>query len=201
MADAGIDVDGLAAAGHSKGGAAILLAEQRRPGTFGSVYLFEPVVLPPTVRSQMGADEGGANPLAEGALRRRPTFASRDEAFENYRSKPPLSVLDPEALRAYVDHGFADQPDGTVTLKCRPEVESAVFRMGGLHHAFEHLGEVQCPVTIGIGAVDAFGPAAAGPPIVEALPHGTLDELPDLGHFGPLQDPARLAAHILATVR
>lgn len=200
MAASGIDVDGLVAAGHSKGGAAILLAEQRRPGTFGAVYLYEPVVLPPAVRDQMGATEGGPNPMAEGALRRRPTFASRDEAYDNYASKPPLSILDPDALRAYVDHGFADQPDGTVTLKCRPEVEAAVFRMGGLHQAFEHLGEVQCPVTIGVGEVTGFGPAAAAVPVVAALPRGSLDEYPELGHFGPLQDPARIAARVLRAV-
>ena len=74
--------------------------------------------MPPQVRSETGPT-GDRNPLAEGALRRRPTFASRDEAFENYSSKPPFSALDPDALRAYVDHGFADEPDGTVRLKCR----------------------------------------------------------------------------------
>jgi pimeloyl-ACP methyl ester carboxylesterase len=197
MADSGLDVAGLRAVGHSKGGAAILLAEQRRPGTFGAAYLFEPVVMPPQVHTELG----GVNPLAAGALRRRPTFASRDEAYDNYASKPPLSALDPAALRAYVDHGFADQADGTVTLKCRPEIESAVFEMGMLHHAFEHLGEVRCPVTIGAGEVDGFGPAAAAPAIVAALPHGTLDELPELGHFGPLEDPALVAAHVLAGLR
>ncbi len=189
MATAGVDVDGLVAVGHSKGGAAILLAEQRRPGTFGAAYLYEPVVMPPAVRGLIGATEGGPNPMAEGALRRRPTFGSRDEAYDNYASKPPLSVLDPAALRAYVDHGFADQPDGSVTLKCRPEIEAAVFRMGGLHQAFEHLGEVRCPVTVGVGEVTGFGPAAAAVAIVDAVPHGTLDEFPDLGHFGPLRGP------------
>jgi pimeloyl-ACP methyl ester carboxylesterase len=72
--------------------------------------------------------------------------------------------------------------------------------MGMLHHAFEHLDEVRCPVTIGAGEVDGFGPAAAAPSIVAALPHGTLDEPPDLGHFGPLEDPARLARHVLAAI-
>jgi pimeloyl-ACP methyl ester carboxylesterase len=202
MADAGIDVDGLVAAGHSKGGASLLLAEERRPGTFGAIYCFEPVVMPPQVRSEMGPgpDARGANPLAEGALRRRPTFASRDEAFDNYRSKPPLSALDPSALRAYVDHGFADQPDGRVTLKCRPEIESAVYRMGALHQAFDHLDAVACPVTIARGAIDGFGPAAFAPAIVEDLPHGRLVVFDDLGHFGPLEDPARIATSILESV-
>jgi hypothetical protein len=28
---------------------------------------------------------------------------------------------------------------------------------------------------------------------VDALPNGTLEEHPDLGHFGPLEDPLRIA--------
>jgi len=200
MAAAGIDVDGLVAAGHSKGGASLLLAEQRRPGTFGAIYCYEPVVVPPDLRSAMGAVNGEANPLAEGALRRRDVFPSKDAAFENYRSKLPFSALDPDALRAYVDHGFADQADGSVRLKCRPEIESAVYRMAGGHDAFDHLGEVACPVTIGRGVVDGFGPAASAPLVADALPHGRLVEFPDLGHFGPLEDPARVAASIIDAV-
>ncbi len=31
--------------GHSAGGLAAVLAEQRQPGTFGALYLYEPVTL------------------------------------------------------------------------------------------------------------------------------------------------------------
>jgi pimeloyl-ACP methyl ester carboxylesterase len=192
-----LELRNVVAAGHSKGGAALLLAEQRRPGTFRALYLYEPVVIPPA----MTPEHAGGNNLAEGALRRRPVFASRDAAYEHYASKPPFSGLDPAALRAYVDHGFADEPDGTIRLKCRPEVESAVYRMGGNHDAFDHLGEIGCPVTIAKGAADWFGPAAFASTIVDALPHGRLVEFADLGHFGPLEDPARIASSILDAVR
>jgi hypothetical protein len=35
-----------------------------------------------------------------------------------------------------------------------------------------------------------------GPAAVDALPHGTLVRHPELGHFGPLQAPAVIAADI-----
>jgi pimeloyl-ACP methyl ester carboxylesterase len=143
-----IGADDLVAAGHSKGGAALLLAEARRPGTFRSLYLFEPIVFPPVV-SALSAS--GSNPLAEGARRRRPVFDSYAAAYDNYHGKPPFSVLHPDALRAYVDFGFSLQTDGTVRLKCRPEVEAEVFTMGGRNGAWDHLAEVTCPVTVAVG--------------------------------------------------
>lgn len=187
-----LGLDHVQAAGHSKGGASLLLAEQRRPGTFRSLYLYEPVVFPPIDPASFA----GENPLAEGALRRRQSFASFDAAYANFAAKPPFNGLHPDALRAYVDHGFRAQPDGTVTLKCLPAVESEVYRMGSQHGAFERLGEVQPPVTVASGAVLPFGPSAFAASIVEALAHGRLESHPDLGHFGPLEDPALIASCI-----
>lgn len=190
----------LVAAGHSKGGAALLLAEERRPGTFAALYLYEPVVHPPGLAIPQEPDGRSPNPMADGARRRRATFASRREAYDNYVSKPPFSALDPRALRAYVDHGFADAPDGTVRLKCRPEIEAQVYEMAPHHDAFAHLGEVHCPVTVAMGATDGYGPAAFAEQIAAALPEGRLVRYPDLGHFGPLEAPGRIAAGIAEAV-
>jgi pimeloyl-ACP methyl ester carboxylesterase len=193
-----IDALGLTnvlAAGHSKGAAALLLAEQARPGTFAGLYVYEPVVFPST------AFRGMQNPLAAGAARRRATFPSFDAAYDNFAGKPPLDRLDPDALRAYVRHGFRAQPDGTVALKCRPEIEAATYSMGARHGAFERLGEVRCPVTVARGAHDeGFSPANVAAEVAAALPHGRLEDHPDLGHFGPLEDPAAIAACIDAAL-
>lgn len=191
----------LIAAGHSKGGASLLLAEQRRPGTFAGLYLFEPIVFPPmVVAMQQGEGGAPANPLAAGARRRRPTFDSYDAAYENFAAKAPFDALDPDALRAYVDGGFRSQADGTVTLKCRPEDEAQVYEMGSQHDAWDHLAEVRCPVTIGFGIEAPFSPATFARPIAEQLPRASLDPHPDLGHFGPLEAPATIAASIRAAL-
>lgn len=187
-----LDVRPLVAAGHSKGGAALLLAEQRRPGTFAALYCYEPIVVPPMEPT----GEVMANPLADSALKRRATFDSFDAAFANFAAKPPLNALDPEALRAYVDFGFSAQPDGSIALKCRPEVEAQVYRMGAKHGAFGRLDQVQCPVTVATGAELPFGPSSFAAAVVAALPHATIERHPDLGHFGPLEDPDAIAVCI-----
>jgi pimeloyl-ACP methyl ester carboxylesterase len=189
--------------GHSCGGAAVLLAEERRPGAFESLYCFEPVVMPGAARARMV----GRNPLADGARRRRPSFPSAEVALANYSSKPPFADLDPEALELYVDAGLEvipreDGGDGrAVRLRCRREDEADIFTAAMFHPAFEHLREITCPVTLCCGAdTDAFGV-----PLIEAaaaeVPRSRTEILPAMGHFGPLQEPSAVAASVIRALR
>lgn len=177
--------------GHSMGGASLILAEQARPGTFSGLWVYEPIIFP----SELVA-EPVENPLATGARRRRAAFDSAAAALQNFASKPPFNILNPDALWAYVKYGFEEHDDGSVSLRCHPEVEAQTYEMGSRHHAFEHLDKVRCPVTVLRGEETFPGPASLAPLIVERLPHGTLEEHPELGHFGPLQDPDSMAHSI-----
>jgi len=175
--------------GHSMGGAALVMAALREPGLFRALVLFEPIIFPPVAR------EPGAppTPLAEGARRRRATFASFDEAIANYASKPPLNCFTSESLEAYVRHGFRETPEGEVTLKCSPEHEARTFEAGGLHETWDALGNLTTPVWLCRGAVMPHTPAAIAEQIAQRLPNLHLVAWDDLNHFGPMQDPARLA--------
>lgn len=179
-------------AGHSAGGAALLLAEAARPGTFAALWCYEPIVAP--VDPPIGRQE--SNPLADAAERRRASFPSREAAYANFASKPPFDRLHPEALAAYVDHGFADDPRGGVRLKCAPAHEAEIYRMMGEHRAFAGFGRVRCPVTLVCGAeTDAIGPRVLAAQAA-ALRAARTEVLEGLGHFGPLEDPDRTAASI-----
>jgi len=174
------------AVGHSKGGAAILLAEQARPGTIERAVCFEPIVFPPV------EGERPPNHLAEITKKRREVFRSYEEAIANYASKPPLGALRPDVLEDYVRHGFAEQPDGTVRLKARREHEAATYETGAGHDGFRHLREVTCPVLVVHGG-DEEGPAQVAPLVAAELPAGELLAAPERHHFGPLEDPAWFA--------
>jgi pimeloyl-ACP methyl ester carboxylesterase len=185
---------GLLAAGHSKGAAALLRAEQERPGTFGRLWCYEPVLFPTDEPLEPRHDF----PLAEGARRRRAVWPSRDAAHESYSSRAPFDVVDPGALRVYVEHGLRDRDDGSVELKCAPEDEAAVYAMGVANGVYPRLREIGCPVVVACGEhTDAIGPELAEM-IVDRLTTGRLEVMPGLGHFGPLQDPPAVAASILA---
>ncbi|HVM39343.1 MAG TPA: alpha/beta hydrolase [Acidimicrobiia bacterium] len=181
------------AAGHSKGAAALLMAEAERPGTFRGLWLFEPIMMP--IDPPPGPHDD--NPLSRGARRRRMVWDSPDEALANYSAKPPLDVLAPAALAAYVEHGLRLTLDGTWELKCRGEIEARVYAMGSAHGAYTRLGEITCPATVFCGEHTNAIPADFGRDFAERIPNGRFVLAEGLGHFGPLENPEWAAASIV----
>lgn len=193
-------------AGHSCGGAALLLAEEARPGTFRSLWCFEPVVF---IGAGLAGDVSGGqatvaatgpgqpNDLAAGARRRRERFPGRAAALQNFSAKPPFDRVSPAALRAYVEHGFADEADGTVRLKCRPEDEAATYDNSRTHDAFQHLDRVTCPVTLVWGeASDSPFDASTMQAMAARMSRARVEAAEGMGHFGPLEDPSAVARSI-----
>jgi len=184
--------------GHSLGGGVLFLAELRRPGLLTSAFLYEPIILPSGLGSSLAGDE---NPMAAGSRRRRDTFPSKADALVRYASRPPLNILRADALWAYVEHGFAEQEDGTVRLKCAPESEARTFESDTKPTA-DRLTGVDVPTMVGIGQPeDGPNPAMFGPAVVEAVPGARLLEYRHLGHFGPLQDPDTVADDVVDWAR
>lgn len=178
--------------GHSMGGAALALAAARRRGAFQSLWLYEPVIVPPG--GFTSAD--GPNPMADGAARRRERFGSWQEAYDNFDAKEPLNQLHPDALRAYVDGGFAVEPDGGVVLRCLPTTEAEVFRQALGSGAWDVVPHLDLPVAIVAGRRAQYGPVEFADAVAEALPNGALIERRHLGHFGPLEDPKGMAQDV-----
>ena len=175
--------------GHSSGATALLLAEAERPGTFAGLWLYEPIIVP--ADPPLGRDPDAW--LAASARRRRARFGSRAEALEHYGSRPPLGSFDPLALREYVEHGFREEVGGGVGLKCSPEHEALVYEMATAHDCFGRLSTVRCPVWLARGGrSEAFLPDRSAA-VAARLPDVRCEVHPELGHFGPLEDPAAVA--------
>jgi pimeloyl-ACP methyl ester carboxylesterase len=183
----------LLAAGHSKGGAALVLGEAARPGTYARLWLYEPIIFPSLEALPPNEDFS----MAVSARRRRNEWASKDEAFESYASKPPLAVMTEGSLRAYVDYGLRERGDGTFELKCRPDVEAQVYTMGPKHGAFARLPEVRPPTLVVCGEHTASIPPDLARMIAEGLPNGSVEIMASVGHFGPQEDPDRAVDSML----
>jgi pimeloyl-ACP methyl ester carboxylesterase len=183
----------LLACGHSKGGAALLLGEAAQPGTFARIWTYEPIMFDSEEPQPPDSDFF----LARAARKRRNEWSSPDEAFASYSSKPPLNAMTSESLHAYVDYAFRDRGDGVYELKCRPEVEAQVYTMGPNHDAFRKLPGIDAPVAVVCGETSMSIDPPRAKRIAEQLPHGHVEVMPELGHFGPQQDPDACVASML----
>src|SRR5205814_3144477 len=80
--------------GHSMGGHAVVLAAAIRPELFASLLLLDPVIRPRETYT-------GARRELDLVLRRRNSWASPEEMFERFRSRPPFQSWDPAVLWDY----------------------------------------------------------------------------------------------------
>jgi pimeloyl-ACP methyl ester carboxylesterase len=189
---------GLVGFGHSMGAAALLMAAHRDPERFARLVLFEPISHQASSPSLSEA-EIRRLPIVTGALRRRHRFASFDEAYANFRSKPPLALMVDEALHNYVDHGFRRVPSATegepdqLELRCTPGLEAAIFVTGVTNGVWDLLPGVRTPTLVLGGRVEERQPSSQSEAIAEHLADGTHVRLDHQTHFGPFSHPDEIA--------
>uniref|UniRef100_A0A7S2X0P5 AB hydrolase-1 domain-containing protein n=2 Tax=Chloropicon primus TaxID=1764295 RepID=A0A7S2X0P5_9CHLO len=186
--------------GHSLGAVVGLIAEIENPGIFRGVWCFEPVLF---------ADVNGlkySQFFSVKARGRKSTFASHQEAFENFRTKRPTKLLDTQCLRDYVWDGFRARGNGGVELKCAPEVEARTYLAGfetfkrGIN---EELKDITCPVVLACGSnVGAENVVSQNADLFAGkFRRGRLERYGDLGHFGPFEQPEFVAERLLTFIR
>jgi pimeloyl-ACP methyl ester carboxylesterase len=119
------------ALGHSFGGVATayLLAAQTQ--LFRRAVLLDPVLFSPMMISAsafstwLGRDPPGG--MSERARRRRHTWPNREAAHVDLYDRGIFKGWDDEALRAHIAHALRDNSDGSVSLRCAPDLEATIF--------------------------------------------------------------------------
>ena len=188
-----LGVDSWAVAGHSMGGAVAAKTALAHPGLVAAAWVFEPVIFPPT--GVTVARQG--NRLAESARLRRHNFDSFDQAIERYANAAPFAQVSRNVIRDYVVDGFFETDTG-ITLKTSGETEARLFEGVDLE-LFGKLRSVAAPFTVATSA-DGGPPSTVAKQITDQLPNARSVVWPENTHFGPLEDPRRAAAEILAAV-
>ncbi len=178
--------------GHSVGAVVSLYAQATVGGLFESAFVYEPGLFP------ADAPMHGNAPVAEGARRRRERFGSVGEALERYATRLPLSELNAASLAAYVTTQFAEEPEGSIRLRCAPAIEAAFF-----DHAaditIEDVAAVDIPVTVASGPVGRSPLAEQNEHLARLLPTGRYRCFAHLGHLGPLEHAPSVALAVLET--
>ncbi|KAF7338103.1 AB hydrolase-1 domain-containing protein [Mycena venus] len=115
----------LFAVGHSFGGCCCTWAALTHPRLFTGLTLIDPVIC------RFGTpDHDPRRPepsFKAGAVSRRDTWPSREEAHKVLAANPFFAAWDPRVLDAYVAHGLVASPGGAVRLAMPPLQEALAF--------------------------------------------------------------------------
>jgi pimeloyl-ACP methyl ester carboxylesterase len=127
------DLTDVIAVGHSLGGVTSTLAAITEPERFRALVLLDPTFLPPVfltaIRLLRAAGQSHRFPLAKGALRRRARFASVEEAFDYWQTKPLLANWPSETIRLYSEGMTRPSNNGGgVTLAWPPRWEAQIYQ-------------------------------------------------------------------------
>ena len=185
-----LGIEEVVALGQSMGGGAVVLLDSLRPGVVRKALLCEAIAFEMAPSGPLGP-----NPMAAAARKRRAVWPDRATVLESYGGRPPLNVMEPAALAAYVRHGFRDRDDGTVELACAPEVEARFFEAAsdadGAKLAYAHLPAMRVPVAV-VSSTRTNLPEEIF--VEQALRTGGAHHLLDGTHFFVQEDTARAVA-------
>jgi len=177
------------AIGHSFGGALILDSAQNEPALFGNILLCDPVIVESVAAKESERRSGGPD-LAVGARKRRDRFPTRAEAYEHFHSRGIFANFTPEALALYVGEGIGPTADGEFQLKCRREVESAIFSSAALTDLFTDADKVTAYVTF-LHAVRGNFSRERYDALAGRMASARVEGL-DVGHLFPLEEPEQV---------
>ncbi len=178
-------------AGHSMGGATVLLAAPRLAAA--RIVLFDPVIAAEGFYVP-GRTPSWDQPLAQGAMRRKPGFASRAEAAAAYRGRGAFRTWPDVMLDDYVQDGLRDMPDGGVTLACAPAWEAANFACFAMSDPRVGLRPGVRVLRAELGSTCALDAAAAAAVGVR------LESVPGTTHFLPMERPDMVQAALREAV-
>ena len=183
-----LDLENAILTGHSMGGASSLMAAAARPGRVRALALFDPVIMSPTLLADMDRESMNDSPLAVGARKRRPSFASKAAALEAYRGRGAFRTWSEAMLVDYIEDGFAETPDGDVALTCAPAWEASNFTAQG-HEPYAAFDAINMPIRI-LRAEQGSTCRLEGPePILTRSGKVKVEVVAGTSHFLPMERP------------
>ena len=189
-----LELEAALGVGHS-GGATTLAGVAAADGKrFERLLLIDPILFDPVVDASFAEVD---NPMSARTRTRRMVWPSREYLYEVFASKPPYDTWTEAALRAYVEHGSFDRPDGEIELLCPARLEARVYQRAAESDGFAYLEALDLPVLVVKGeTTDSFTDERAER-AMDRLPQGRLLVVPGSTHFVPMEFP-RVIADLIA---
>lgn len=186
----------LAVAGHSSGATAALVAAALRPDLVRGVFALEPVLWDPAPAGPDVDSFPGSRALASRARHRRSAFPNRHEARVFLEGRFPYAGFASATLEAFLAGGLERRATG-VSLRCRPEIEAALYDGAAALDLAPLWAGLAVPVRIAVAEHSAIHPGALARLAAGAarLEH---DLIPGTTHFAALEDPVRVGRSLAA---
>ncbi len=181
---------------HSRGGGACILTAAARPERVRGIVGFEPNV-PLQLWHDESIDDRVADLVAR-AERRRSTWPDRQAMFDHFKGRGAFKDWHDEYLRAFVEHGAIDLPDGSIGLASPTHVEGLMYRE--IFNTEEWKKIETCPVPVLAVFGEDGGRMKPGEDPVGELRrlflHVDLKVQPKSTHSGPMEQPGLFEASI-----
>ncbi|KAJ7156950.1 Alpha/beta hydrolase family-domain-containing protein [Mycena crocata] len=194
----------LLAVGHSFGGHCCVDAALAHPRLFSALILVDPVLVR---HAEHDHEPRTGPPLHEGAIARRDTWASREEAHALLSANPFFGAWDPRVLSAYVERGLVSAPGGGVCLVMPPLQEALVFagtessgRVWDLLPTLDARISLRWVVPGRPGGPEIGGPGATQERVWRRPANSSNVRIAQAGHLIVQEAPRELAREIAAMV-
>jgi pimeloyl-ACP methyl ester carboxylesterase len=193
------DLKNIIGMGHSLGGVASVIAAIKRPDLFSKLILIDPVIfdsylikfmalLPISIRKKI-------IPIAKISAKRKDSWESKEEVYQQWRSKKVFQKISDTGLKNFVDHAIVPDQNGKVTLAFSKEWETQIYTTAPT--IFKQLLKLKTPMIVVKGANSDVITAQVWNDWQKAQPQNDFINFPDAGHLVPLEYPRALANEIL----
>lgn len=179
--------------GHSFGAAALLLAAEEKPTSFLALMLLDPILLTEELYAGQGLRPDGTHRLSLVTRMRQARFASRESTRRSLRPTHLFAPWHEDIFEDYLEYGFSEGDDGSLTLRCPPAVEAQFFEMGQNHRLFTHQ-PLRLPTLVVRASAGWLRPPDYLP--FERLLSQAHTEEVSCGHSIPMEQPDRTALRI-----
>ena len=186
--------------GSSFGGIITAAAEARQPGLFRRIVMLDPPIHPTAeLVQQFKLNIPAENPMKEAlvaqTLKRRRSWPTIEEPRSSWRDKNMFVNWSEDAFELYLAECLTQAEDGSVGLKCNPEVEAHIFQTTGSLRVKDYAAAVQASVLY-IRATQGNVPSAFCRGIVSLFNDASYEEMFG-GHLLPLEVPDTVARRLL----
>lgn len=190
----------LVAIGHSLGGTVSAVLAARFPDLVSKLILIEPGFMPPVWRPFVYmVQKTGVSmhvPFVTSVTKRKKTWKNKTEATTELLKKGPFKSWRREVLEDYVHEGTKKSNGGLIKLRCNPIWEGRILATAPCG-IWKDVSKIKVPTLVLYGAKSKTFLPSVATKIKKLVPHALIKELPNAGHFIPMEFPKESAEIII----